>query len=154
MKNFISPSWASMFLAIATMWSSCESNSQKLDNAQTKIEAAKTDLKLAEKEGSIAAQKVATEEEWKSYKAAEEAKVKDNEVQIVQLKKAIQANKTKIELAYLKNINQLELRNTAMKARIDQYDKNHSDWAAFKTEFGKDMDELGKAMKNLIAEFK
>jgi hypothetical protein len=153
MKNFISPSWASM-LAIATMWSSCESNTQKLDNAQTKIEAAKTDLKLAEKEGSIVAQKVATEEEWKSYKAAEEAKVKDNEVQIMQLKKAIQANKTKIELAYLKNINQLELRNTAMKARIDQYDKNHSDWAVFKTEFGKDMDEIGKAMKNLIAEFK
>ena len=44
----------------------------------------------------------------------------------------------------------LEVKNSDMRMRMDNYKEDGKDnWETFKTEFSHDMDELGKAFKDL-----
>ena len=49
---------------------------------------------------------------------------------------------------YENRIKALEEQNKDLKARIYTYETNQSDWETFKREFNRDMDALGKALKD------
>jgi hypothetical protein len=51
-------------------------------------------------------------------------------------------------------IDKLEQLNSDLKARLEAYEKNQSDWVSFKIEFNNDMDELGKDIKDLTVDNK
>ena len=48
-----------------------------------------------------------------------------------------------------KRIEQLEQKNADLRSKLYGYEKEHSDWEAFKREFNHDMDGVGEAFKDL-----
>ncbi len=139
---------STMFVA-STFLTSCQSEAQKSETAQTKVQDAKADLKEAQTDAAVAAQKAATAEEWKVFKTDSEAKIKANEVRIAELKDKMKASGKTMDAVYAKNIDLLEQRNKDLKSRMDAYEKGQSDWESFKREFNHDMDELGVALRDL-----
>lgn len=133
-----------MFMAGA-IFTGCESSDQKVEDAKINVQNAKQDLKAAQNE----AQKTASAEEWKTFKSASETKIKDNEALIAEFKEKMKTSGKKLDAVYAKNIDALEQKNRDMKYKIDAYEKSQSDWESFKREFNHDMDEIGKALKDL-----
>lgn len=150
MKNSI------FILAVTTMFTagaiftSCQSADQKVEDAKVNVQDAKQELKDAQKDANTEAQKAANAEEWKTFKSASEVKIKDNEALIAEFKEKMKTSGKKLDAAYAKSIDALEQKNRDMKYRIDAYEKGQSDWESFKREFNHDMDELGKALKDLV----
>lgn len=131
-----------------SFFSGCQSSDKKVESAQGKLQDAAEDLDKIVKENKAEEQKVAKAEEWKIFKAESELRIKSNEVRIAELK-AKMNTKGKLHDAYYANrIDELEQQNKHMTMRIDAYEKNHSDWEAFKQEFNHDMDGLGEALKD------
>ena len=133
----------------ATSMISCESAATKSDKADAKVEGAKEDLKDAQKEANTAAMKAANEAEWQAFKSETQVKVDANNAAIDELKAKMKKTGKKIDAAYAETIDKLEQKNKDFQARMNNYEKEKSDWASFKTEFNHDMDELGKAFKDL-----
>lgn len=55
---------------------------------------------------------------------------------------------------YEKRIETLEQQNKDFRKKIEDYEKSQTDWEIFKREFNHDMDELGKALKDLTVDNK
>jgi chromosome segregation ATPase len=114
--------------------------------------AAQQDLNEAQNEANEDAQKVATAEEWAAFKIEANAKIQDNEVRIADLTVRLNKPGKILDPIYKKRIETLEEQNRDLKARLDVYEKNNSDWETFKREFNHDMDELGKALKDFTVD--
>ena len=136
-------------LVAGITFASCETSAQKADSAQNKVEDAKADLKDAQKDANVAAQKAANAEEWRVFKSEIEIKIKDNENLLAELKTKKKSSGKSLDATYTKSIEALEQRNKDLNARLMAYDKGQSDWDSFKREFNHDMDELGNALKNI-----
>ena len=62
----------------------------------------------------------------------------------------IAKEKSQIKEEYNKQIAELEKKNMEMKKRMDEYNGESQDqWDRFKSEFNRDMDQLGTALSNL-----
>ena len=133
----------------ATSMISCESAATKSDKADAKVEGAKDDLKDAQKDANTAAMKAANEAEWQAFKSETQVKVDANNAAIDELKAKMKKTGKKIDAAYAETIDKLEQKNKDFQARMNNYEKEKSDWASFKTEFNHDMDELGNALRDL-----
>jgi predicted nucleic acid-binding Zn-ribbon protein len=139
-------------LTVGTIFTNCQSSDQKVDDAKTKVQEAKEDLKDVQKDAE--AQKAADAEEWKIFKSETELKIKENETRIAELNAKMNMSGKKIEVDYSKKIEALKQKNKDMQSRMETYDKGQSDWATFKREFNHDMDELGQAFKDLAVDNK
>jgi len=133
----------------ATSFTSCNSTKEKVENAENKVEDAKQNLKDVVKDSITDAQKAATAYEWKMFKNDADATIKNNEIRIKDLKAKMKKSDAAADVAYSKMVDDLEQQNQNLKLKIDNYDKNHSDWESFKREFNHDVDGLGKAFKDL-----
>jgi transposase len=132
------------------IYSSCQTSAEKADTAQVKVQDAKKDLTEAQKDAATAEQKAAEAQEWQAFKADTDAKIKENDTYIAEFKAKMKATGKKMDAQYTKSIETLEQKNKDLKARVDAYgQQGQSDWASFKREFNHDMDELGKALKDL-----
>ncbi len=132
------------------IFTGCQTSDQKVDEAKTKVQDAKDDLKEVQQDANEEAVKAATAEEWTIFKSESDAKIKANETLIANMKDKMKASGKKMDAVYEKNIDLLEQRNKDMRNRIDAYDNNSkSNWASFKREFNHDMDELGIAFRDL-----
>jgi len=145
-KTIITLAVSSMLIA-GSVFTSCKSPAQKENAAQQ-------DLNEAQNEVNAEAQQVATAEEWAAFKIEADAKIQDNEVRIAELKVKLNKPGKILDPIYKKRIETLEEQNRDMKARLDVYEKNNSDWESFKREFNHDMDELGQALKDLTVDNK
>ncbi len=143
--------FASMALFLASVsFSSCQSSGEKSDAADAKVKDAKQDLQEAQKDAAVAATKAANAEQWRLYKVDTEMQIKNNETLIAELKAKMKASGKKIDAQYAASVDALEQKNKDLKNRMDAYGNNtQSDWESFKREFSHDMDELGKALKDL-----
>jgi chromosome segregation ATPase len=149
MKNSISVLMFTTLLMSGGIFTGCESFSQKADSADNKVQDAKQDLKKAETDAALANQKAAVAEEWRVFKADTDIRIKANESAVVDLKAKMKTSGKKMDDVYSASIDALEQKNKDLQARLDNYEKNQSDWASFKREFNHDMDELGQAFKDL-----
>lgn len=132
------------------IFTGCQTSDQKVDEAKTKVQDAKDDLKEVQQDANEEALKAATAEEWTIFKSESDIKIKANETLIANMKDKMKASGKKMDAVYEKNIDLLEQRNKDMRNRIDAYDNNSkSNWASFKREFNHDMDELGIAFRDL-----
>ena len=127
-------------------FTACQSATPKEDAAKAKLEAAREDLKEAQTEASA--------EEWEEFKNESEIKISNNNIRIAELKLKMNESGNTLDAVYKKRIQLLEQKNIDMKARIDAYEKSQSDWESFKREFNHDMDELGKALKDIAVDNK
>jgi len=149
-----------LFVAVATMFiagaifTGCQSQAEKRESAQDKVQDAKDDLRDVQKDANIEAQKVATAEEWKTFRSESEVKISDLENRIAELKVKMKKQGTALDAQYEKRIDTLEQKIRELKNRMENYEKSQSDWEKFKREFNHDMDELGQAFKDLMVDNK
>lgn len=130
-----------------TIFTGCQSPSQKEEAAEAKVQDAEQHLEAAQNDA--VAQKVATAEQWKIFKSETNLKIKKNEIRIAQLKIKINKPGKILDALYEKRIDALEQKNKDLKIRMESYEKSQSDWEIFKNEFNHDMDELGQAFDDL-----
>lgn len=141
MKNSISMLMVSFF-ALSTIFTSCTSPAQKVENAQNDVTEAEADLVQAQ------ADYLTDVENYRMQKAeaiaANNQSIEEFNARIEQEKKAASAD-------YKMKISELEQKNSDMKKRLDDYKTDTKEqWEAFKTEFNRDMDQLVVNLNDLV----
>jgi exonuclease VII large subunit len=121
------------------MQTSCTSASEKVEKSAENVTDA--DVKLEEEKKQLI-------EDMETYKKEKEAEIAANEQSIQEFNTRIANQKTEARIEYKKSIDELNRKNSDLKKRIADFKTDSkSNWDAFKTEFGRDMDELGNAFK-------
>lgn len=114
---------------------------------EIKVEDAKQDL--AEAKAALHQEKVDSVNDYLTFKAKMDAQIQANDIAIAAYKSHLNTSNKTLQKSDQKIIDELEQRNIDMRKKIDLYQENGKDkWAAFKTEFTRDMDNLGQALKN------
>ena len=125
-----------VIVCVAGFLAGCDKTSEQ------KVEGAKQELKEAK------ADYVA---EWQKFKTESEAQIKANEDRIDAFKEKMDKVGTKTKAKYDKAIAELEQKNRDLKKKLEDYkDEGESKWEEFKTNFNRDMDGIGKTMKDLF----
>jgi Ni/Co efflux regulator RcnB len=144
---------ATAFLT-GTMLTGCQSSAQKEASARENLQEAKQDLKDVQNDANEDAQKLANAEEWETFKSDAEITIRNNEIRIADLRVKLNKQGTILDPMYERKIELLEQQNKDLIKRIEDYEKSQSDWETFKREFNHDVDELGKALKDLTVDNK
>jgi hypothetical protein len=145
-KNIISHILVASLISVV-IFTGCGPSTPREEDAKAEVKEAKNELNEAKR--------AATAEEWQAFKDESEVKIKNNEIRMAELKVKIKKSGKELDALYQNKVDALEQQNKAMKARIDTYEINRTnDWESFKREFNHDMDELGKAMKDLTVDNK
>jgi septal ring factor EnvC (AmiA/AmiB activator) len=77
----------------------------------------------------------------------------DQEKNIAEFKARIAKEKKENRADYEKKLIELENKNSDLKKKLADYkDDGQDKWISFKAEFNRDIDELGKAFKDLTVE--
>jgi hypothetical protein len=135
-----------MTIGVAVIIISCNSPSDKLDNAE------KDKLKA---EQSLAKVNVEYLAEVENYRVETRDRIEANNQRITKLKTLTEGDKIEGKVHHKKEIYLLEQKNTNLKKRMDNYKVDTKEnWEEFKTKFNRDMDELGSALKNFVTESK
>jgi len=122
------------------IFTSCNTAAEKVDNAEEKSIKADEDFNSA-KEEYLA--------DIENFKKETNAKIDANNLTIADFKVKIATSKKDAQVYYQEQIAILEQKNIAMKEKMDAYQESGKDnWESFKTEFNKDMNDLGEAFKN------
>ena len=142
---------ATVILATA-LFSACMSNDQKKEDARTRTEVAENNLTVARNNETKVAQTVASDEELKTFKLESELKIKNNEVSIAKLKLKMNKPGSALDEVYARRIDSLQLKNQNLKTRMGNYEKIHTDWGQFKSDFNRDLNEVVKTLNGLTDE--
>lgn len=135
-----------LILASATLVSglaltSCNSSSENVDKAEQAVTDANNELEKANQEYLA---------DIENYRTETASKIAANNQSIIDFNLRIEKEKKEVKDDYKKQIAELELKNSDMKKKMDDYKAEGKDnWETFKTEFSHDMDELGAAFKDL-----
>jgi len=88
--------------------------------------------------------------DFQKFKKEAQMKISDNQKAIAELK-AKKSNDTKeVKAKYDQKVLALEQKNNALKKKIETCDNTKTSmWTSFKKGFTNDMDELGRAIKNI-----
>jgi hypothetical protein len=122
---------------------SCNTPSQKVEDAQKNVIQANKDLEQANKEYLA---------DMDNYRLETAKQIAANEQSMTEFKARIAHDKKTVKAEYDKKIAELEQKNSDMKKRLDDYKAEGKDnWVKFKADFSHSMDELGQAFKDLTA---
>jgi len=114
---------------------------KKSEKARKDIAEAKEDLRLA---------KIDSVEDYQKFRSDAEAKISQNQLRIKELKEQKMSDNEDVKEKYQKKVFVLEEKNNALKKKIEESDKTKSStWSSFKKEFNHDMEQLGKAFKDI-----
>ena len=119
----------------------CSSPTKKVEDAKTEVVEANTELDNAQAEYMA---------DMAKYKTETAEKIAANDLIIKDFNDRIASQKKDAKVEYKQKVASLEQKNTDMKKKMDDYKlEGKENWEKFKTEFNHDMDELGKAFKDL-----
>jgi len=136
-KIFIYPAFAAI-LAIISL-TSCDTNNKM--TGEEKVDQTNDDVNESQKELNA---------EYPAFKTNADEKIAANEKRIVELRvKLNEPGKAPFDETRKKRIDKLEQQNTDLRNSLDTYEKENSDWEAFKREFNHDMEGIGKAFEDL-----
>jgi|LauGreDrversion4_2_1035121.scaffolds.fasta_scaffold913509_2 hypothetical protein len=122
---------------------SCASPSEKVENAKEEVVDANNKLDTAIKNYQA---------DINAYKIETASKIAANELAIKNFNSKIENEKKELRASYLSKIEVLEKKNRDLKNKLDNYQDDGNDkWRTFKAEFGKEMDDLGKSIKDLAS---
>ncbi len=133
----------------ATSFTGCQTSAEKVESAKDDVENAKENLSQEQKDAQMEAKKKANEAEWKVYKLETEAKIDANDLRIKELRDNMKTSGKAIDKMYVSRIETLELKNNELRTRMDNYDKDQTNWESFKQELNYDLNQLGEGLKNL-----
>ena len=118
------------------------------ENKAQKVEEAKVDLAIAKQELAVA-----REDSLNTYLKFEDeviTKLKANQMQITALKNNIKTQSKELRADYELQVNALEKKNADLVTSIKGYKEGTKEkWAAFRLNFNREMDDLGKTMSEL-----
>ena len=134
-------------LLAGAIFTSCQSNEQKVDDAKNKVQDARQDLIKAQTDAYNAEAAKINAEEWKAFKIEIDNNTKNNELRIAELRVQLEKPGKIFDPIYKNRIEVLEQKNLDMKNRLNAYKKSQSDWEVFKSEFNQDMKELQKSLR-------
>jgi len=133
-----------VFAAIvaSSLLASCKSQETRVEDAQDNVRGAKQDLNQAQRELNA---------EYPAFRADAEAKIEANDRQIADLRTELnRPGKAPLDQARKKKIDELQDKNAALRSRLYGYEKERTDWVAFKAEFSHDMEGIGEAFKDIV----
>ncbi len=131
---------ATAILVSGSIFTSCNTPAEKVENAQDKVIEANEDLTKANEEYL---------EDIEKYRRETAAKIDANNQSIAEFKARKENEKKEARAEYKEKIAELEQKNTDMKKKLDDYQAEGKDnWDKFKVEFNRDMDELGQSFKD------
>ncbi len=133
-------------LLAAVIIGGCKSPAEKTEDARDNVSDAKENVSDAKQD---LAQAVKDSIAFENFKKEAEEKIISNKKQIADLKLKTATAKKELKEEYLKKLQEMELENTALKNRLENYkEKEAKKWEVFKSEFKSDMEGLEKALKN------
>ena len=137
--------YLSIFILIAAVIiKGCISPEGKVKAAEKKVVESLQDLNKARDNFA---------DDVKKFRKEMEQKIVDNEMKIADFNFKIANEKLKDKLEYQEKTLALELRNKAMKKRMDDYKGNDiAVWESFKSEYNNDMNALQKSIRDLEIE--
>ena len=119
-------------------------------NLDKKVKNAQDNGKQANQ--GVKKEKTKFDKEWKEFKVNAEVKINANEKRIGEFKVRIKTASKEVKADYDKEITVLEQKNVELKQKIKEYKYEGKDkWEEFKQGFNRDMDIVGKALKDLWA---
>ncbi|MBI9069195.1 MAG: hypothetical protein JEZ09_18000 [Salinivirgaceae bacterium] len=84
------------------------------------------------------------------YKIESQEKIDNIKQEITDLKAKLKAEKRKDMTIYQNKLDALETKNNELKAKLNEFkDNGQEKWVSFKKEFNHDLDEMGKAIKDI-----
>ena len=128
-------------MAAGSLFTSCQSKEQKVEDATVNVLKADKDLLVAKQELNA---------EYPAFKTDAELQIAENDKRIAELR--VQLNrpgKAPLDGMRKKRIDELNKKNAELRARLNGYEKAPSDWETFKREFKHDMKGIGEAFKDL-----
>ena len=126
--------------AISSCNKSPKAQEVDLNDAKQEVAIAKVDLDEATTDSVYA---------FNKYKNSIQIKLVENEKLIANLKANIKDKDRKTQTLYYKQLENLQLKNTTLKLKIENYKQGPSQkWELFKVDFNRDLDELGKSISN------
>jgi hypothetical protein len=132
---------AAFAVMAATTLTGCNSPAKKVEEAQNDVKEANKDLAKANEEYLA---------DIESYRKETAEKIAANDKSIAESNARIKEQKREAAVDYKMKIAKLEQTNSDMKKHMDEYKAEGKEkWEKFKTEFNHDMEELGKAFKDL-----
>jgi len=139
-------------LLAGTIFTGCQSRSQREITVRNTVLEASKDLQELQDEAVEEAQREVNAAEWKQFRYDAEMTIMNNEFRIADLRVRLKKPGTTLDPHYVNKIGKLEQQNNNLKKRIKNYREDKNDWQIFKSEFTDDLDELGKALKDLSVE--
>ena len=128
-------------LITGTVFTSCNSSADRVDNAEQALIDADKELKEANEAYLL---------DIENYRMETADKIAANNKSIADFNLRIEKEKKEVKAEYKNQIAELEQKNSDMKKKMDDYKADGKQkWEAFKAEFSHDMDELGKAFTDL-----
>lgn len=123
------------------IFSSCEPSEKRVTDAKSEVVKANQALDKANADYRA---------DMKAYRKEKAEMIAANDSTIASLKGKIYDEKKNVNTAFEKKIIELEEQNKALKVKMDNLnDEGKDKWESFKREFSHDMDEIGKALKDL-----
>lgn len=126
-------------------------------SAEQKVEAAKENVAEASKENMGEAKQALKDAqadyraEWQAFKAESEQQIQANEKRIDAMNEKMEHASTKVKAQYKKDVAALKEKNHELKKKLEEYkDEGQGKWEEFKSNFKRDMDSVGKTMKDLF----
>jgi len=87
---------------------------------------------------------------YEAFKLESDNKIAENEKIIAELKAKAKMDGDAAKQEFEKELAALEQKNQSLKEKMSYYkDEGSKEWESFKVEFDRDMDNLGKALKDL-----
>lgn len=127
-----------LFFAVST---SCKTPAEKVEKAQENVTKANNELDSAISDYV---------KDIDAYRLATSVRITENEKTIAELKANVSKQKMKDRAEYERQIKALEQKNVELKKKLDSYKaEGNEKWRTFKAEFSKEMDDLGKSIKDL-----
>jgi len=120
---------------------SCNTSAERVENAQENVIQANKDLDQANQEYLA---------DIENYRLETASRIEANEQAIADFNAGLEHEKKAVRAEHKKRIAELEQKNREMKKKLEEYKaEGKENWEIFKAEFSHDMDELGKAFKNV-----
>lgn len=114
---------------------------------------AQENKKAAEARKDLKEAKIDSAEDFHKFKKEAEYKIKENQKKIAELKAKKSSDSKKIKKNYDKKVLALEQKNNELKNKIKKADDTKTNmWTSFKRGFNHEMDELGRAFKDMNAD--
>lgn len=124
---------------------SCQTPAQKEEAAEANLQTAKENLATAKQELNA---------EYPSFRKDADQLINDNEKEITSLRAKLDKDKTPLDNIRRQKIEDLEKQNADLRSKLYGYEKERTDWLAFKQAFNRDRDKLHDAFRDFADDLK